>query len=65
VYLIGNQMTKYMNGFKLNYEKILDVLQKLTGKESFLRQNRRPKLKDIELIAINLTDEYMGIDIEC
>jgi len=37
----------------------------ITEKEQFLRQNRKPKLKDIELIAINLTSEHLSIDIEC
>lgn len=54
-----------MNNFKANYDKILKVLKIITEKEQFLRQNRRPKLKDIELIAINLTSEYMSIDSEC
>lgn len=54
-----------MNNFKANYNKILEVLKIITKKEQFLRQNRQPKLKDIELIAINLTSEYMSIDIEC
>lgn len=54
-----------MNNFKANYEKILEVLQTITEKESFLNQKRKPKLKDIELIAINLTSEYMSIDSEC
>ncbi|WP_104811354.1 transposase [Polaribacter filamentus] len=54
-----------MNNFSLNYDKILEVLAIITEKEQFLRQNRKPKLKDIELIAMNLTAEYMGIDSEC
>ncbi|MFD1616154.1 IS982 family transposase [Gelatiniphilus marinus] len=54
-----------MNNFKANYDKILKVLKIITDKEQFLRQNRRPKLKDIELIAINLTSDYMSIDSEC
>ena len=54
-----------MNNFKANYNKILKVLKVITEKEHFLRQNRQPKLKDIELIAINLTSEYMSIDSEC
>ena len=54
-----------MNNFRANYEKILEVLRSITEKEQFLRQNRKPKLKDIELIAINLTSEYMSIDSEC
>ncbi len=54
-----------MNNFKANYNKILKVLRSITIKEQFLRQNRKPKLKDIELIAMNLTAEYMSIDSEC
>lgn len=54
-----------MNNFNANYNKILEVLTSITKKESFLIQKRRPKLKDIELIAMNLTAEYMGIDSEC
>ena len=54
-----------MNDFKANYEKILEVLQKITKKENFLNQIRKPKLKDIELIAMNLTAEYLSIDSEC
>jgi len=54
-----------MNSFRANYDKILEVLATITEKEQFLRQNRKPKLKDIELIAMNLTAEYMGIDSEC
>lgn len=54
-----------MNNFHANYNKILNVLKIITDKEQFLRQNRKPKLKDIELIAINLTSEYMSIDSEC
>ncbi len=54
-----------MNSFRANYEKILEVLKSITEKEQFLKQNRRPKLKDIELISINLTSEYMSIDSEC
>jgi len=54
-----------MNSFKANYDKILEILKSITNKESFLTQIRAPKLKDIELIAINLTSEYMSIDSEC
>jgi len=54
-----------MNNFKSNYNKILEVLKSITEKEQFLKQKRKPKLKDIELIAMNLTAEYMSIDIEC
>ena len=54
-----------MNNFKANYNKILGVLKSITEKEQFLKQKRKPKLKDIELIAMNLTAEYMSIDSEC
>jgi hypothetical protein len=54
-----------MNNFKANYDKILEVLTSITDRDSFLKQKRKPKLKDIELIAMNLTAEYMGIDSEC
>ena len=47
-----------------NYDKILETLKTITKKESFLTQIREPKLKDIELIAMNLTSEYMSIDSE-
>lgn len=54
-----------MNNFRANYDKILEVLVSITKIESFLKQIRKPKLKDIELIAMNLTSEYMSIDSEC
>ena len=54
-----------MDNFKANYNKILEVLKSITEKEHFIEQKRKPKLKDIELIAINLTSEYMSIDSEC
>ena len=54
-----------MNNFEANYKKILEILNRITKKKSFLKQKRKPKLKDIELIAMNLTAEYMGIDSEC
>ena len=37
-----------MNNFSENYDKILEVLATITEKEQFLRQNRKPKLKDYE-----------------
>lgn len=54
-----------MNNFRSNYDKILEILKSITKKESFITQIREPKLKDIELIAMNLTSEYMSIDSEC
>ena len=54
-----------MNNFQANYDKILEVLQAITKREQFIKQKRKPRLKDIELIAVNLTSEYMSIDSEC
>ena len=48
-----------MNNFKANYDKILEALFSITKTEQFLKQKRKPKLKDIELIAMNLTAEYI------
>lgn len=53
-----------MNNFIRNYRKILEILQGIESKKNFLNQIRKPKLSDIELIAIDLTAEYMGIDSE-
>ena len=53
-----------MHNFSANFEKIMGVLKKLEVKTSFLSQIRQPKLSDRELVCINLTSEYMGIDSE-
>ena len=53
-----------MNNFTANYIKILEILQQIESKMNFLNQKRKPKLSDIELIAIDLTSEYMSIDSE-
>lgn len=54
-----------MNNFIQNYEIILNNLQKLNVHISCFHQIRKPKLNNIELIAMNLTAEYMSIDSEC
>lgn len=54
-----------MHNFRLNYEKILEVLKGLGFEdESFLRQIRKPKLSDLRVMALTITAEYMGIDSE-
>lgn len=53
-----------MNNFIRNYRKILKTLRQVEPKMNFLNQIRKPKLSDIELIAIDLTSEYMSIDSE-
>ncbi|HEX8462765.1 MAG TPA: IS982 family transposase [Segetibacter sp.] len=54
-----------MHNFRVNYDKILEVLKGLGFEgESFLSQARKPKLSDLRVIALTFTAEYMGIDSE-
>ena len=53
-----------MHNFQANYDKILEVLRKNITSSTFVNQNRKPKLSDIELVAIDLTAQYMSIDSE-
>jgi len=54
-----------MHNFRVNYDKILEVLKGLGfEKEKFLQQIRKPKLSDLSLMALTLTSEYMSIDSE-
>ena len=42
----------------------MEVLREISESEQFLRQPRNPRLSDLELIGVNLTAEYLGIDSE-
>jgi len=53
-----------MHNFQVNYDKILEVLKNNVDSYCFTPQNRSPKLSDIELVAIDLTAQYMSIDSE-
>jgi len=53
-----------MNNLVQNYEIILKRLQAHNLPENFHLQRRKPKLSDLELIALSLTAEYMSIDSE-
>jgi hypothetical protein len=53
-----------MHNFTANYEKILEVLHQVTPENILPYQRRRPKLKDIEVVSLCLTAEYMSIDSE-
>jgi len=53
-----------MHNFQANYDKILDVLRNNLDSYSFTPQNRKPILSDLELVAIDLTAQYMSIDSE-
>jgi len=54
-----------MHNFEANYDKILEVLNQIGVKDNYAHQIRKPRLSDKELVAINLTSEYLGIDSEC
>jgi hypothetical protein len=54
-----------MNNLGASYEKILKTLQHIESKSNFRGQHRRPRMSDLEVIALSLTAEYMGIDSEC
>ncbi|GEN75427.1 hypothetical protein CHA01nite_11670 [Chryseobacterium hagamense] len=51
-----------MNNLRANYERILEVLRKISNDDLLYYQRRTPKMSDLELIS--LTAEYMGIDSE-
>jgi hypothetical protein len=53
-----------MHNFQANYDKILEVLRENIYSSTFAHQNRKPKLSDIEIVAIDLTAQYMSIDSE-
>ncbi|NGF58362.1 IS982 family transposase [Parapusillimonas sp. SGNA-6] len=53
-----------MNNFKANYERILEVLRKISTDQQLPVQRRRPRMSDLEVISLSLTAEYMGIDSE-
>lgn len=53
-----------MNNLNANYERILEVLRKISNENLLGYQRRPPKLKDLELISLALTAEFMDIDSE-
>ena len=53
-----------MNIFITKYDKILGILKQFVIKSNFLNQIRRPRLSDIELIALEITDESLSINSE-
>jgi hypothetical protein len=54
-----------MSNFIQNYEIILKHLQLLNVSFDPMLQIRKPKLGNLDLIAMNLTAEFMGIHSEC
>jgi len=53
-----------MNNLSANYERVLEVLRKISKDDLLTYQRRAPKLKDLELISLALTAEFMSIDSE-
>jgi len=53
-----------MSNFEANYELILKELQKIVFDNNFYFKPINPKLSDLELVAINLTAEFLSIDSE-
>ena len=53
-----------MNNLNANYERILEVLRKISKDQLLACQRRKPKLSDLELISLSLTAEFMSIDSE-
>jgi len=53
-----------MNNLNANYERILEVLRKISNDQLLACQRRRPMLSDLELLGLSLTAEYLGIDSE-
>ncbi len=53
-----------MNNLKANYERILEVLRKISEEQLLPYQRRKPKLSDLELLSLGLTAEFLGMDSE-
>ena len=53
-----------MNNLTANYERILEILRRISKDQLLAYQRRQPRLSDLELISLNLTAEFMGIDSE-
>lgn len=53
-----------MNNLTANYERILEVLRKISKDNLLSYQRRVPKLKNLELISLALAAEFMSIDSE-
>ncbi|WP_129041308.1 IS982 family transposase, partial [Chryseobacterium sp. CH21] len=53
-----------MNNLIANYGRILEVLREISDETLLSYQRRIPKMKDLEVVSLVLTAEYMGIDSE-
>jgi len=53
-----------MNNLSANYERMLEVLRRISDETHLSYQRCVTKIKDLEVISLMLTAEYMGIDNE-
>lgn len=53
-----------MDNLDARYLKILEILKKVEEKSNFSIKKRKPKLSDIEIIALSLAAESCGLDSE-
>ena len=58
-----------MHNIRTNFCKIIEVIKEIIGNEmdskgNYLRRGTKPKFSDIEVIALSLTAECLGIDSE-
>lgn len=53
-----------MNNLNANYERILEVLRKISDERLHPYQRRSPRMSDLEVVGLCLTSEYMGVDSE-
>ena len=61
---IDYQSNTFMNNLDAIYNFILKKLRELCDRENFYFKPIKPKLSDLELIAINISAEYLSIDSE-
>ncbi|SEM45314.1 hypothetical protein SAMN05421856_103321 [Chryseobacterium taichungense] len=53
-----------MNNLGANYGRILEVLRKISSETLLSYQRYVSRMKDLEVVSLALTAEYMGIDSE-
>ena len=64
-YLVVVKHPIFMSNIVKNYEKVLDVLNTLELPiNQQVKAGRKPKMSDVEVVALSLTAEYMSIDSE-
>jgi hypothetical protein len=54
-----------MNNLLQNYEIILKVMQENCSNIASFKQVKTPKLSNLELVALDLTAEYMSYTLNC